>query len=200
MKLSIHTLAHAAVLASLICSSSWAQQPENVASHCKKEEFAYLNANMSKIHDRNGGYDLIKTGKVLSICTDRQSEPFHSVAYRFGSVGKIEMERIATPSSKFRIFTRQTSPHTGENIIFFTSGPYTYCVSEALGQGNGIGLTVFKSGQQVLDLFSGTESGIDFESGMIDVDFDFSSARSPVFQHFDSANPLQTPCDPLPGK
>ena len=116
------------------------------------------------------------------------------VAYRFGPVGKVEMERVASESKKFFIFERSTSPHTGENIVFFRAGSYTYCVSEATAQGSGIGLSVLKLGRQVLDLFSGNERGEDFESEMIEVNF--SSPQSPVFQSFRPSNPFKTPCDP----
>ena len=147
---------------------------------------------------KNGGYDLIRTGKVLSICADRQSEPFRSVTYRFGPIGTVEMEKVASQSGKFRIFDRSTTPHTGEHVLFFTAGSYTYCVTEATGQGSGIGLTVLNSGRIALDLFSGNERGVDFESELIKVNF--SSARSPAFQHFQPSNRYPTPCDPRPIK
>ena len=82
---------------------------------------------------------------MLSICVDRMSEPFNVAVYRFGPIGKVEFERIATPARKFYIFERSTSPHTGEKLFFFTAGEYTYCVTEATGQGSGIGLTVLKT-------------------------------------------------------
>ena len=182
----------------LICSAAVAQQRGRIESHCNPAEFAYLNAHMSQIHYRNGGYQLIKTGKTLSICTDRETEPFQSVIYRFGPVGAIEMERVATQSSKFRIFERSTSPHTGERIFFFTAGPYTYCVTEVTAQGSGVGLTVLKSGQRVLNLFSGNDRGVDFESELIGIKF--SSSISPALQHFAPSNRFKTPCDQAPAK
>lgn len=178
------------------CSSVFAQQYKDFPSHCKRGEYAYLNAHMSEVRPLSKkGYELIKTNKLLSICTDRQSEPFSMVAYRFGPVGNVELERISSEFKKFFIFERSTSPHIGENILFFRIGAYTYCVSEATAQGSGIGLSVFKSGHQVADFFSGNERGEDFESGMIQIDF--SLRKSPVFQIFQTSNPIQTPCDPL---
>lgn len=180
-------------------SLAFAQQPRRVPSHCGRGEYAYLNAHMSEIRrSQEGGYTLIKTGKLLSICTDSQSEPFRMVAYRFGPVGKVEMESVASESKKFFLFERSTSPHTGENIVFFNAGAYTYCISEATAQGSGIGLSVFRSGRQVLDLFSGNERGEDFESEMINMNF--FSPKSPVFQIFRPSNSFQTPCDPASGK
>jgi hypothetical protein len=198
----------ASVLSLLFCSAAVAKQSAMFPSHCKVGEFAYLNANMSKVHHfpsprggwRNGDtvYELRTTGKVLSICADSPSEPLHSVAYRFGPIGMVEMERIAKASQKFHILERSTSPHTGENVLFFTVGVYTYCVTEATAQGSGIGLTVLKDGRQVLNLFSGNNAGTDFESGLIDVWF--SSSRSPSLEPLEATNPFQTPCDERPSK
>lgn len=195
---TIITFARAFILSLTLCGSSFGQQQGQIPTHCKAGEFAYLNANMSKVQSNAGGYELIKTGKVLSICTDGKTEPFQSVAYRYGSIGNVEMERIATQSDKFGIFSRSTSPHTGENLIFFKAGQYVYCVSEATAQGSGIGLTVLKSGRQILNLFSGNDRGIDFESEMIQIDFD--AARSPTFRHVEPLNSFQTACDPRPAQ
>ena len=115
------------------CSSVFAQQYKDFPSHCKRGEYAYLNAHMSEVRPPSKkGYELIKTNKLLSICTDRQSEPFSMVAYRFGPVGNVELERISSEFKKFFIFERSTSPHIGENILFFRIGAYTYCVREIL--------------------------------------------------------------------
>lgn len=166
------------------CGSTLAQA--QVATHCKTGEFAYLNANMSKVQPTHGGgYKLVKTNKVLSVCADKQAEPFQTVAYRYGPLGSVEMEHVANSEKKFSILNRSTSPHTGENLIFFTAGGFTYCVSEATGQGSGIGLTVTKSGKKIADLFSGNARGVDFESEMIEIDFDV--ARSAVFKVAKSA-------------
>ena len=189
----------------LVSSASVARQSAGLPTHCRASEFAYLNANMAEVHyfpEPSGGwktgdtiYELRKIGKVLSICADSSSEPLHSVTYRFGPIGKIELEQVATASRKFYIFERTTTPHTGENIFFFTVGPYTYCVTEATAQGSGVGLTVLKGGRKLLDLFSGNDFGKDFESGLIDIQFSFSSSRSPALRPLAPANKFQTPCD-----
>jgi hypothetical protein len=200
------TFVRALILTLTLCGSSFGQQQGQIPTHCKVGEFAYLNANLSKIHyfPKPGGgwkngdtvYELRKTGKVLSICADTNKEPFQSIAYRYGTIGNVEMERIATRSDKFSIFSRSTTPHTGENLMFFKSSQYVYCVSEATAQGSGIGLTVLKSGRQILNLFSGNDFGIDFESEMIQIDFD--TARSPIFEHVEPLNNFRTACNPRP--
>ncbi|QCB48794.1 hypothetical protein E5678_17565 [Hydrogenophaga sp. PAMC20947] len=139
------------------------------------------------------GWILRSTGKVLSICSDSQTEPFNLVSYRFGPIGKVEFERVATKSSPFYVFERGDSPHTGEAIIFFSAGPYTYCVSESLGQGSGISLTVLKNMKEVASFFSGNDRGVDYEAGLIDLSF--TERKSPALRMFAPKNKFRTPCD-----
>lgn len=136
-----------------------AEEISSIESHCKEGEFPYLNANLAELRypkykmeeerRTKPGWVLQKTGKFLSICADRQTEPFSSVTYRYGKIGDIEFERVATKSSPFYVFNRGLSPHDGENVFFFKSGQYTYCVSEATAQGSGISLTVLKAGKEI---------------------------------------------------
>lgn len=190
-------------LALVASSASADEQSAPIPTHCRAGEFAYLNANMAEIDnfpEPRGGwkkgdslYELRKIGKVLSICADSSSEPLRSVSYRFGPAGKVEMEQVATASRKFHIFDRDTSPHTGEEVLFFTVGPYTYCVTAATGQGQGIGLMVLKGGRKILDIFSGNDFGKDYElAGLFDIDF--SSNQSPL-QRMKPTEPFLTPCD-----
>ncbi|WP_228218497.1 hypothetical protein [Aromatoleum toluclasticum] len=179
-----------ALLALLASGIGHAQQAPNLPSHCKPDEFAYLNANMSELRypqykteeERRTKpiWVLRKTGKVLSICTDRPSEPFSSVAYRFGQIGNVEFERVAAKSSPFKVFERTDTPHTGEAVLFFSVGPYTYCVSEATGQGSGVSLTVIKGGREVASFFSGNDRETDYEAGLLDLSF--SQKKSAVLK------------------
>jgi hypothetical protein len=182
-----------------------AEGVSSIESHCKEGEFSYLNANMAEL--RYPIYEteeerrtkpvwiLQRTGKFLSICTDRQKEPFSSVTYRYGEIGDIEFEKIATKSSPFYVFERGISPHVGEAVFFFKSGQYTYCVIEATAQGSGISLTVLKAGKEIVSLFSGNDQGADYEAGLLEISF--GSSRSPVLKAFPLPlnDPFQTPCD-----
>ncbi len=134
-----------------------------------------------------------KTGKVLSICSDRPTAPFTTLIYRFGVIGNVELERVANKSSPFYGVERGGSPHAGEDILFFRIGQYTYCVSEATGQGSGISLTVLKGGQEVVSLFSGNSRGTDYETGLLDLSF--GSNKSPAIRAALLKNDFQTPCD-----
>lgn len=171
------------VLALALGGPSLAQQQPRVPSHCKPGEFALLNANLSKVvRPRSGpvSYSLVKTGKVVSICADRKKEPFRSVTYRYGAPGQVELETTATAAKPFSLYSRSTTPHSGENLIFFRHHGYTYSISEATGMGSGIGLIVFRTGKKLLDLFSGTSRGTDFNAQLSAVDFERS--HSPVFK------------------
>jgi hypothetical protein len=170
-------------------------------SHCRAGEFAYLNARMAIVRRQAGRIEYIKTDNLLSLCADRKSEPLGSLVYRFGPIGSPELSVAASRGQKFNVFERSTTAHSGENILFFPLGSYTYCVAEASGQASGIGLTVFKSGfktnkksgAKVVDLFSGNNRGMDFESGLIDLSF--HAPHSPILRHYPASNGQQTPCD-----
>lgn len=139
------------------------------------------------------GWVLRNTGKILSICVDRPAEPFNSVAYRFGAVGKIEFEQIATKSSPFFVYEIGGSPHSGDNVIVFTTAPYTYCVKEATGQASGISLTVLKAGREVASFFSGNDRGTDYESGLLELSF--SESQSPVLKVPSVKDKFQPSCE-----
>jgi hypothetical protein len=183
-----------------------AEEISSIESHCKEGEFSYLNANMAELRypryktekerKTKPVWILQRTGKFLSICTDRQTEPFSSVTYRYGRIGNIEFERVATKSSPFHVFERGISPHEGEAVFFFKSGQYTYCVNEATAQGSGISLTVLKDGKEIVSLFSGNDRGIDYEAGLLEISF--GPSKSPVLKAFQLNDSFKTPCDGKP--
>lgn len=164
-------------------STMSARSQSALPSHCKANEHAYLNAKMASIvRQKDGGYQLkAKNGKVLSICADKASEPFGKLVYRYGAPGKVELEHVATKALPFNIFTRSTTARTGENILSFSKNGYTYYVVEALGMGSGVSLMVYHKGKRVVDLFSGNEPGVDFEAGLLDLNFE--KAASGIFRH-----------------
>jgi len=161
-------------------TTAFAEAETTFPTHCKTDEFAYLNAKMVIYKTDSKGYFLNeKNGKILSICADKAKEPFGKVFYRYGAIGKVEMEQVATSTDKWGIYNRITSPHTGRNIFSFRIGNFNYYIGEETAQGSGVELMVFKSGKRVANLFSGYSSGIDYESGLLDVAF--GSALSPTF-------------------
>lgn len=168
----------AAMVASslLCCGYSCAQA--TVPTHCTAAERTFISAKMQKVHTSKGGITYSPTGKVLSICINSQGQAITQMTYRYGVLGNVEFEQSASTVSKFAIFTRSTSPHTGENIISFNKGSFRYYVTDALGQGSGVSLVVFGSGKKITDLFSGTDEGTDFYS--LRDEFDFDAIKSPV--------------------
>ena len=151
-----------------------------VPSHCNAAERTFISAKMQKIHTSSAGITYSPSGKVLSICINPEGKSITQMIYRYGAPGNIELEQVASTSARFGIFTRSTSPHTGENIISFNRGSFHYYVTEALGQGRGISLIVYGNGKKLVDLFSGTEQDVDFVSLGDDFEFDFDAIKSPV--------------------
>lgn len=138
---------------------SLAQSNNNLPTHCKGDESVNLNAVMGVIvKDPNEvtGIRIVDNGKVLSLCVGRSPT---RLVYRYGAIGKVEMERTATAKNKFWYGTRSFDPHTGDETVFFSSGEYTYYISQAQGQGHGVSLIVIKAGKIVVHQFSKTYIG-----------------------------------------
>ena len=156
------------------------------SSHCKSGEFDLLSAELSSKNQKSGA--LKNNGKVVSLCADRAKEPFSSVAYRFGKVGAVELEKVATPQNVFFISNEMTGPRMGQNIVHFNSGDITYYVVEGTGMARGVGLYVFRSGKILAEMLSDMEEGRDFTSNLGEVDFE--KAKSQVFKIKKAKDPL----------
>ena len=149
-----------------------------VATHCTATERTFISAKMQKVHTSKAGTTFSPTGKVLSICINPQGQTITQMTYRYGAPGKVEFEQSASADSRFAIFSRSITPHTGENVIGFSKGHFHYYVTQALGMGSGVSLIVFGNGKRIADLFSGNDEGEDFFS--LQDEFDFDAIKSPV--------------------
>jgi len=155
-----------------------AHSNEAIPTHCKQNEFAFLNA---KIHLVETGQadtktQKNKTEKILSLCADGDKEPLTIISYRFGVIGKIEIEMDASVKNKAGLSTQSDNgAHAGLISIQFNKGPYTYEVSEGMGMTSGVRLNVYKSRKNILDIQSDV-----FESEMIKINFD--KVSSPIFK------------------
>lgn len=181
IKFVFFALSSTVAAASALCAEP---SEGRLPTHCRSDEFAYLNAQMAVIEwndksDHAKGNSLRKNGKLLSLCADRQQEPLGRLTYRYGEIGKVEFENAATPESKFSISYQQDGPRGGNNIFSFHVGAFTYYVTEATGDGHGIAIHVFKAGKKLSYLFSGTDKGTDYSSGLFPINFD--TAISPIF-------------------
>lgn len=153
-----------------------AEMAVDFPTHCQAGEVAFLNAKIGKFDQQN---NLTQSGKILSLCADKPKEPFGKFVYRFGAIGHVEIEQVATPLDRFGVYTMSVGPKVGENIFSFSKGAINYYVAEAIGMGSGISLIATKSGKKIADFFSGNDNENDFQSNLDEVDFEKGS--SPVF-------------------
>lgn len=153
-------------------------------THCKSNELVLLNARMYYEVERFYSGIEANTGKTLSLCADKLTEPLGKLVYRYGRIGSVEMEKVATYSDKFGL-SRQSDPdsHAGLISISFTNMEYSFEISEGMGMANGITLYVDRSGKRILSLISDNN----FESNMININFE--KASSPIFKVVEPMHP-----------
>lgn len=160
------------------------QSAQSHLTHCTADEFSVLNASLGRINNEKSRVEkhlvIEKNGKVLSLCADKLHEPFSKLVYRYGPIGHVELERVASTNNKFGIISRTTSPHTGEDIVFFSIGKITYYIVTATAQGSGVSLIVYDGNKKVVDLFSGNDHDSDFTQGPAEMWFD--QPKSPIFR------------------
>lgn len=149
-------------------------------SHCTSDEFVVLSAWMAPVEPTSAGWRSTQRGKVLSLCADKLTEPFSKLSYRYGAPARVELEVAASPRSPFLLASRSTSPHTGNDIVFFRQGAYTYYIAIATAQGSGVSLHVFNGSREVARHFSGNLANTDFQLGPAELDFNASRPRSSV--------------------
>lgn len=150
-------------------------------SHCKPGEFSVVNAWMGSTHMTDGGWRNARSGKFLSLCADKNVEPFTRLSYRYGASTQVELEVAATAKNPFKITSQTTSPHTGDEIVFFSRGNYTYYVSIAIGQGHGVSLQVYQGNEPIANHFSGNFGGEDYQLGPAEIDFFSDHPVSKIF-------------------
>lgn len=158
----------------------------SLPSHCRGDEHGVLSAWMGPVHPTEAGWRKTERGKLLSLCADMPKEPFSKLSYRYGRPGQVEFEVVASSASPFGIDSRSTSPHTGNDIVFFRNGSYTYYVAIATAQGRGVSLLVFKGSKEVVSHFSGNKLGADYQFGPAEIDFNATRPRSPVLVRADA--------------
>lgn len=164
--LSRHLLAFG--MAASCLASPLAAANNGIPTHCQEGEIAFLNARMYRVETNHAE-------KILSLCADRETEPLARMVYRFGAIGKVEMELVASAQNKAGVSRQSdTGSHTGLISIRFDKGPYAYEVSEGLGMTTGIRLDVYRHKKKIV----GYESHED-ESKLVVINFD--QASSPIF-------------------
>jgi hypothetical protein len=170
-----------AILFSLLTQAiGSAHAASSVPTHCNADEYSVVDAWMGPTHPTSGGYANSRSGKFLSLCADKKTEPFGKFVYRYGNLNQVELEVTATIKDKFGVYSRTTSPHTEDEIIFFTKGKYTYYVVLPGGQGSGISLRVYEGKKLLVNKFSGNYLGLDYSWGPAEMNF--SGIASEVFR------------------
>ena len=138
-------------------------QQSSFPSHCTSAETVFLSAKMKRINRSASATTYTDTGKVVSLCADRAKDPISKLTYRFGPIGKVELEHVATAANKLGETSIQSAPRVSEDIFFFNKGNFTYYINVAGGMGSGVSLIVYQDKKKIVDLFSGNDSDTDFQ-------------------------------------
>jgi hypothetical protein len=177
----------ALLFASLAMAVSVVDANSTVPTHCKSGEVSIVNAWMGKAIPTSAGWVNSRTGKFVSLCADRTTEPFGKVVYRYGSSEKIDLAVLATREKPFGIFSRGTTPHTGDDLVYFTRGGYTYYIAIATGMGSGVFLNIYKGDKLISSHFSGNAEGSDYTIGPAEIHF-YDQAKSKLFSYKEPPN------------
>lgn len=138
-------------------------QQSSVPSHCSANETVFLTAKMKRINQSVKETTFTDTGKIVSLCADQAKDPIGKLTYRYGPIGKVEMEHVASASNKLGNASIQSAPRVSEDLYFFSKGNFNYYIIIAGGMGSGVSLQVFNGNKKIVDLFSGTEESSDFQ-------------------------------------
>ena len=150
------------LVALLVTQTSSHAQPSNFPNHCLPGETIFLSAKMKKSINTPKEVVYEETGKVVSLCADRSKDPISKLSYRYGPIGSIELERVATKSKPFGYAELALGNKVSIDAYFFGVGEFTYYVTVAGAMGSGISLEVYRGDRQVVDLFSGNDDTTDF--------------------------------------
>ena len=137
-------------------------QQEGFPHHCLPSETVFLSARMKVERAPTDSGGKRTPAKILSLCTDKPRDPIDKLSYRYGPIGAVELERVATPSNKFGYYADFDSRPITQEIYFFDIGDYSYYVRAAGWMGNGVTLHVYKGKKELMQLFSGTDDEVDF--------------------------------------
>ena len=94
-------------------------QQSSVPSHCAANETVFLTAKMKRINRSPQGTTFTDTGKIVSLCANQAKDPIGKLTYRYGPIGKVEMEHVASPSNKLGNASIQSAPRVSEDLYFF---------------------------------------------------------------------------------
>jgi hypothetical protein len=143
-------------------------------SLCKNGEYVVLSAEVQAVSAEHAPFG---PQKLVSLCADRPTEPFLTLAYRFGDAGAPDITILATSTDKFALADEAYGPHDGADIVWFKSGPFSYYVSESTGQGLGVEIYVFRNGKRIAEFGTGFDDNKFYQG----IGIDFDHVKSPIF-------------------
>lgn len=163
-------------MATIFFASSFAAAGDAIPSHCRESEIEFLNARMHRTGKNN-------VEAILSLCGDSETKPPKKMTYRFGTLGKVEIELIASAQRKAGIYEQSDkASHTGLISIVFFNGPYAYEVSEGMGMTTGVRLNVYRNKKEIVAFES-----YEYESKLLELKF--NRASSPIFKQVSPIQP-----------
>ena len=146
----------------LLAQTGLHAQTATFPSHCLPSETVFLSTKMKKVINTPKQMIYKDTGKILSLCADKAKDPISKLTYRYGPIGSIELERIATRSNRFGYAEFALGDRVSIDAYFFDIGEFAYYVTVAGAMGSGISLEVYRGDKQIVDLFSGNDDTTDF--------------------------------------
>jgi hypothetical protein len=180
LEISVSVRSLGLLLASAICAGAYAQPSPPVVkaqSHCKPGEQIIMTGRMQLVKRTSKETIFEPNGKYASLCANTIAEPITAMVYRYGKLGQVEMEEIATSDRKFSVFFESNGPNAGSNSIWFSKGDYRYVISAGVGMAGGVSVNVYKGSKQIVDLFSGLNDE-DYYSDTLGIEFE--TPHSPV--------------------
>lgn len=163
-------------VAAIFFASSFAAAGDAIPSHCKETEIEFLTARMHRTGTNN-------VEAILSLCGDSETESPKRMTYRFGPLGKIEMELIASAQHKAGIYKQSDkASHAGLISIVFFNSPYAYEVSEGIGMTSGVRLNVYRNKKEIVAFES-----YEYESKLLELKL--NRASSTVFKQVGPIQP-----------
>jgi hypothetical protein len=121
-------------------------------------------------------------GRLLSLCADREEEPYGSFGVRVGEPSAIELESYASEQTRFVLSYDTTHNNVNAEVVWFNQRNNTYCVSVGIIMARGVTFAAYdEKGKLLYSQFSGTEEGRDFIRGPDIATFGVRRPISPLF-------------------
>lgn len=139
-------------------------------SHCTAQERVFFSCQVGK--------------KIVSICAFKKSGEIEKLSYRYGVLGKIENEYVASMHNQHRFFgdVKPAAPQATVDQTWFTSGDTRYLLTACTGGdcSHAAGLTVFRRERMLSNTRCAetTNSQPSFDPEVVEFGANFDKSRS----------------------